>query len=394
MSQRRVNRTATVQWREFQREESLPIQRSFVQFQPRRISSNLELPETLAGISIRVPCDQNFKNTEIEDPVFEAVAATAQLGIDILHSSTGFSGLMDTGKQIIEETLRNNPNQRCRDAKGIENHTKDYLKRITENFPVLLVHDMRAATNGRTTKGTWEVPQDRLFPPHHAGAIEINRMLVDRLIDARQAALLYSNDQNARDRFYTLSFRIGATIAHELCHVFTTFLLYDPNANTPPAVSYAGWGNTMVGESGRRWESLTFGGVVDMRQGSWMERVGLKLSGGRRTFVVNPPSFKAIARRDLSVFPLVDEDCSKRGGKPHIIDTGSWLAKYGNIYEAYSENDNHQPERLPKHVLDHAMSGADNYTRLSADKLRDWTLVVDEGVGGKTNFSCTIKMSA
>lgn len=97
---------------------------------------------------------------------------------------------------------------------------------------------------------------------------------------------------------------------------------------------------------------------------------------------------------DFSVFPLVDEDCSKRGGKPHIIDTGSWLAKYGNIYEAYSENDNHQPERLPKHVLDHAMSGADNYTRLSADKLRDWTLVVDEGVGGKTNFSCTIKMSA
>lgn len=186
MSQRRVNRTATVQWREVQREESLPIQRSFAQFQPRRISSNLKLPETLAGISIRVPCHQNFKNTKIEDPVFEAVAATAQLGIDILHSSTGFSSLMDTGKEIIKETLRNNPSQRCRDADDIEEHTKDYLKRITENFPVLLVYDMRAATNGRTTKGSWEVPQGRCFPPHHAAAIEINRTVRSFYITIKQ----------------------------------------------------------------------------------------------------------------------------------------------------------------------------------------------------------------
>lgn len=97
---------------------------------------------------------------------------------------------------------------------------------------------------------------------------------------------------------------------------------------------------------------------------------------------------------DFSVFPLVDEDCSKRGGKPHIIDTGSWLAKYGDIFEAYSGHNNHQPERLPEQVLEDAMSGASEFTRLSADKLRNWTLGVDEGIGGRSNFSWTVKMTA
>ncbi|EFY88718.1 hypothetical protein MAC_05153 [Metarhizium acridum CQMa 102] len=376
------------------RQESLPIQRSFAQLQPRRSSRDLQLPETLAGVSIRVPDHQgqNFVDTKTDDPVFEAVAATAQLGIDILHSSTGFRGLMAIGKQTIDDTLLVNPNQRCRDAKNLEQHAKHYLKRITEEFPVLLVYDMRAATNGRTNKGLWEVPRDRLFSPHHAAAIEIHRALVDRLLDARMAVLLDKEDQRAWDRFYTLGFRIGATIAHELCHVFTSFLLYDHTVHTPPGVTYDKWGTTEVGESGRWWESLTFGGAVDMRQGSWMERVGLKLSGGRRTFVVNPPSFKAIARRDFSVLPLADKDCSTKGAEPHIIDTDSWLTKYRDIYGAYSDNDNNngRPERLPRHILDRAMSGAGEFTKLSADRLRDWTLGVNKGVGGKTSWSCTL----
>lgn len=61
-------------------------------------------------------------------------------------------------------------------------------------------------------------------------------------------------------------FRIGVTIAHEFCHVFTVYLLLDHNAMTPPRVTYgASYTNRDYGEAGRYWESRLFGGNMDMR---------------------------------------------------------------------------------------------------------------------------------
>lgn len=60
--------------------------------------------------------------------------------------------------------------------------------------------------------------------------------------------------------------RLGITIAHEICHVLTSFLLYDPNATTPPQAVYGScYGSEVQGEAGRYWEYITFGGFIDMR---------------------------------------------------------------------------------------------------------------------------------
>lgn len=53
-----------------------------------------------------------------------------------------------------------------------------------------------------------------------------------------------------------------------------------------------------------------------------------------------------------------------------------------------------RPAELPRNIMEHALSGAGVFARLSADKLRDWTLARDVEIGGKSNWSCTVKMQA
>lgn len=107
-------------------------------------------------------------------------------------------------------------------------------------------------------------------------------------------------------------FRIGVTFAHELCHVFTSYLLYDEKQHTPKAVSYGAEYTTDVGESGRFWESQTFGGYVDMRQGSQIERVAIR--HGTRTLsnvMIIPPSFcRTMLKRGKYSIPPRPQDQS------------------------------------------------------------------------------------
>lgn len=70
----------------------------------------------------------------------------------------------------------------------------------------------------------------------------------------------------ARDSLLSLILRLGITLAHEICHIQTSFLLHLATAQTPPE---AGYGSNYVtatrGEAGRFWEFNTFGGYIDMQ---------------------------------------------------------------------------------------------------------------------------------
>lgn len=132
----------------------------------------LPLPDLLSGIAVCVPNRQQFERQESGNPVFDCVAVAAQFGLDLLHSYKGFRALVTTGTQILE--LSRDRNVRCRDPSQTASHAADFLSRITDAFPVIAVHNLRAM-NARTNKGRWEVPQDRMFPPHHAAVIELNR---------------------------------------------------------------------------------------------------------------------------------------------------------------------------------------------------------------------------
>lgn len=55
-------------------------------------------------------------------------------------------------------------------------------------------------------------------------------------------------------------------MAHELCHMFTGYLLTDTRREgTPPHVHYVETPSSRFGEAGRQWEFYAFGGLIDMR---------------------------------------------------------------------------------------------------------------------------------
>lgn len=94
------------------------------------------------------------------------------------------------------------------------------------------------------------------------------------------------------------------TVAHEMEHVFTGYLLRDPLAHTPPTVTYGGYGNDAVGESGRFLEGGVFGGFLDMKLEvpSRMEVIAVRTYA--QTFILSYDQVKAIIRRRKSR-PLV-----------------------------------------------------------------------------------------
>ncbi|OAQ63048.1 hypothetical protein VFPPC_08956 [Pochonia chlamydosporia 170] len=328
-------KTATAQW-EFEKEQqraefdkrelqtslsrSRPIQDSTSLAYPppaphlsQKVPQNFGAPPTpefLSGIAVCVLNAGRFERQESGSDVFDCVAVAAQFGVDLLHSYPGFKALTKTGAQILMRA--SSRNIRCRDPTQAPSHAADYLRRVTDAFPVIAVHNLKAM-NARTNKGRWEVPQDRMFPPHHAAVIELNLNLVNRLVEARNSVRRQRNDQNAWERLHTLVFRIGVTIAHELCHVFTSYLLYNERQHTPKEVTYAAeYSSDTIGESGRFWESETFGGYVDMRQGSQIERVAIR--HGTRTLsnvMIIPPSFcRTMLKRGKYSIPPRPQDPS------------------------------------------------------------------------------------
>lgn len=107
------------------------------------------------------------------------------------------------------------------------------------------------------------------------------------------------HDVFAWERFRTLLFRLGETMAHELCHVFTLYLLFSRSRHTPPRITYGPWGNKDAGESGRWWESRMFGGYIDMRMGTSMERVAIRHGSGTKTAIIGPRAITAMMYKGM-----------------------------------------------------------------------------------------------
>lgn len=101
-------------------------------------------------------------------------------------------------------------------------------------------------------------------------------------------------------RYHSMITRIGMTVAHEMEHVFTGYLLRDPTAHTPPSVSYGGFGDDVLGESGRYLEAGVFGGFLDMKREvpTRMEVIAVRTYA--QTFVLSSDQVNAIIRRRKS----------------------------------------------------------------------------------------------
>jgi hypothetical protein len=63
-------------------------------------------------------------------------------------------------------------------------------------------------------------------------------------------------------------FQMAITVAHEIIHLLIGYLTGKKQPHTPPEVSLAPYGTMVTGESGRYWESLLLGGVVEFYEDS------------------------------------------------------------------------------------------------------------------------------
>lgn len=92
---------------------------------------------------------------------------------------------------------------------------------------------------------------------HNSCHVLIYPQLLDLAVAARRKFDSYG-DGESEINFYIHIFRLGATIAHEFCHIFTCYILYSPREVTPPTVTYgAPYSYESHGEAGRYWESLS-----------------------------------------------------------------------------------------------------------------------------------------
>ncbi|KAG6018354.1 hypothetical protein E4U43_002753 [Claviceps pusilla] len=370
-----------------------------------------ELSKTLDGL--RVYSTQAKTTVEVEDlkcldyndPVFQCAAATAQFGIDLLSSAAGFQSLAITGSEILEETK--DKKQKAVDHEIMTDHAKEFLKKVTGDFPVVVVRDLDTL-NARTNKRN---PDEYNF--HQAVVIEINMALVHKFIEAHQSLRGLTNNERSNgvelsdglkwERFRTVLFRMGVTFAHELCHVFTNYLVRNPKLHTPPSVSYGPWRNGKVGESGRQWEWLTFGGYVDMRMGSQMERVAIRDENETKVAIFGPQVIAKMLHRDFSGLPFLNpEEWEGEDSIEHLNifarTSYDWKQKYRDIFA--QEEVGQSKDRLGQVELSEEMVGRllirreQGPHRIEADNLRSFALDRYAQVAGNSKFSWRVAAAA
>lgn len=93
------------------------------------------------------------------------------------------------------------------------------------------------------------------------------------------------------------------------------------------------------------------------------------------------------------MLPLADPDFLKQQDKSFVLHSHAWkVEKYDDIFAKFA--DDPRPKELPRHVLDELMDGKGIYHRLPSHRLRNWIVDCNTVIGGKANWSCTVKMQA
>lgn len=138
------------------------------------------------------------------------------------------------------------------------------------------------------------------------------KRLAKRYADQRKDQHSERERRNAKDylkRYHSMIARVGITVAHEMEHVFTGYLLKDPKTHTPPTVTYGGFGTYAFGESGRYLEGDVFGGFLDMKfeLSNNMEVIAVRTYS--QTFILSYDQVNAIIKRRESRYPFPRTDC-------------------------------------------------------------------------------------
>ncbi|KAI0472893.1 hypothetical protein GGR56DRAFT_652355 [Xylariaceae sp. FL0804] len=266
-------------------------------------------------------------NFSPDDPAFQCVAAIVGFGVDLLTSPAGSSALCRTGRKNLSKLHSTRPGLTFRMVDEMENYVNDFLYQTHESFPAVIVRKLRSET-ARTQKATWNIGPNLHFEPKRAGLIELNSLFISRVVHLCQRSML---NPEAHARFRTLIARLGITMAHELCHLFTNYLTLCFDVHTPPGVTYGPYGAANVGESGRRWEGYAFGGFIDMRNGRDGEKIAARDRQCNVAYVLSQTKVDELLARDFRELEVADMDTRN---PPRRMTNDKWLSKYETSNES------------------------------------------------------------
>ena len=155
-------------------------------------------------------------------------------------------------------------------------------------------------------------------------------------------------------RFKTLHVRLAITMAHELVHIYILFLRRSRSKHTPTSMTYGPFGNERAGESGRYWESIVFGGYIDMRHTTGpfpAEAIAIRDKLGRYAWRLSPDAINGILGRGFGVWlepgtGLNDPEHPKHRSATVKMDSLAWKSNFGDIFPAPSAQELQGPQEL------------------------------------------------
>ncbi|KAI2464994.1 hypothetical protein F4781DRAFT_410821 [Annulohypoxylon bovei var. microspora] len=197
---------------------------------------------------------------------FHMVEAIAHLALAVHETPEGRDRLARVATELIR--LRDNPAPKKQPVPHLYNyplkempHWIDlFLRRMRADFPGVRIGQVDGEAAAQ--KKSWGNDMNQ-WTPKDGGFLVFQVRIINNMAHARRqprdvAQLNYS-------RF---KFQMVISVAHEIVHLLVGYLTGTARPLTPPRLTLVAYGNDAVGESGRYWESILFGGVVEFYQDS------------------------------------------------------------------------------------------------------------------------------
>lgn len=253
---------------------------------------------------------------------YKIIEASIHLALCILETSQGRLSLVKTAEAIVTGAREKERDNLYTDSlDNMPFWINRFLVRVREDFFTVFIADIPG--DAQAERLQWTTPYNMAaYTAGSSGNLFLNRILVENMVRAHQ--------RPPPEAYARFKFQLGISIAHEVVHFLTGFLLGSPRSNTPRGVSLAGWGNTRTGEAGRYWEGVLLGGVVEFRSDN-DDPLGVRQAGTPYLFPTGHPE---VPGRRISlnyITEIVD------GGKLSLeLFPGSRVINMANVLFIYS----------------------------------------------------------
>jgi hypothetical protein len=173
---------------------------------------------------------------------YRILQACTHLAICLLESTEGRKSLALVASAVIQ--ARSGPPTLTGFLDNQSHSIDHFLSTVRNDFPPLFISE-RVEGEAETERFAWGHVMSQ-YQPSSAARIFVHKTIIDNMLYAREQV------QQAGDAYDIFKFQMSITLAHEVVHLLTGFLLgYSINSLTPPNVTLGNWGDRDSGEAGR-----------------------------------------------------------------------------------------------------------------------------------------------